>query len=61
MKTDIKLIIPQQELDKVLNDYEHIGDLEETFDADQDVIDDNLNQGMKITRDGKPVQQVHLE
>ena len=31
------------------------------FDADTELMDDNLHQGMKITKSGKPVYQTHLE
>ena len=34
---------------------------EYVFDADAELMDDNLHQGMKITKNGKPVLQTHLE
>jgi hypothetical protein len=36
-------------------------DGENVFDADSELMDDNLHQGMKMTKDGKPVPQTHLE
>jgi hypothetical protein len=51
----------KKDLVSLFTEHEGLDTFEEVFDADSDIMDDNINQGMKITRTGKPVLQTHLE
>ena len=50
-----KLDPVKKELVENLNDYQRIEEMEVTFDQDSEVLDDNLHQGMRIGKKGKPI------
>ena len=47
----------EKDLTSNMEDYGKIEELDETFDQDAEVLDDNMNQGMRIGRGGRPMEE----
>ena len=58
VERDLKKEVENQDLVELLGDNQenNVGDAEGVFDADSELMDDNLHQGMRIDRKGKPTQ-----
>jgi hypothetical protein len=63
IQRDLAKEVELQDLVSLISDDEDetSNDGEVVFDADSELMDDNLHQGMKFTKDGRPVLQTHLE
>jgi len=58
VERDLRKEVENKDLVELLGDNQEdkIGDTEGVFDADSELMDDNLHQGMRIDRKGKPAQ-----